>query len=342
MRKILCLLASLCVFGCVESGELDVVGAEEIELNDTEVLGFVAENDDVKAKQLMRLHNEARAARGLKALKWYWDLEDDAYAHTTKMARDGRIYHSSNLGNVTAPGYWLRVGENVGVGPSITSLQSAFMNSTGHRDNILGDFTHVGIGVKQSGTRIFTTVVFMKAKVANLEKTLPPFRDDDFNSHERNIYKIYEAGITKGCSGGTKYCPNNNVTRGEMAIFLARALKLPPATRDYFTDDTGKNYERSANALAAAGITSGCGGGKFCGGDPITRGQMAVFLSRGFKLPATSTNYFDDDNGRFYEAHVNRVAKAGITTGCGTRKFCGEANVKRDQMASFLARALKL
>lgn len=342
MRYLLCLLASVYLMGCVESGELGVEGSEEIELNATEVLGFVAENDDTKAKQLMSLHNEARASRGLKPLKWYWDLEDDAYSHTTKMVRDGRIYHSSNLGEITASGYWLRMGENVGVGPSIASLHSAFMNSAGHRDNILGDFTHVGIGVKQSGSRLFTTVVFMKAKVAKLEQTFPPFRDDDFNAHERNIYKIYEAEVTKGCSKGTKYCPSNDVTRGEMAIFLTRALNLPSTSRDYFTDDTGKNYERSANSLAAAGITTGCGNGKFCGGDPITRGQMAVFLSKGFELPATTTDYFSDDNGRFYEPHVNRVAKAGITTGCGGEKYCGEARVKRDQMASFLARALRL
>ena len=55
-----------------------------------------------------------------------------------------------------------------------------------------------------------------------------------------------EQGITTGC-GGTRFCPNAAVTRNQMASFIARALDLPPATHDYFSDDNGQTHEADIN-----------------------------------------------------------------------------------------------
>ena len=68
-----------------------------------------------------------------------------------------------------------------------------------------------------------------------------------------------------------------------MAAFLVRALDLPAATKDYFTDDEGSSLESAINAMAAAGLTSGCGDRRYCPGSPVTREQMAAFLLRAFK-----------------------------------------------------------
>jgi hypothetical protein len=65
-----------------------------------------------------------------------------------------------------------------------------------------------------------------------------------------------------------------------MAAFLARALSLPPAGRDHFADDDGSTFEGDINRLAEAGITTGCGDGRFCPDRPVDRGQMAAFLRR--------------------------------------------------------------
>lgn len=288
----------------------------------------------------LRLINQERTSRGKNALKIYWDLEDDARAHSLEMDGAGRIYHNPELGSVTRAGYWSKLGENVGVGGSVDSLHAAFMNSPGHRDNILGDYTHVGIGVYNDGT-IWVTVVFMKAAVPGLENTYGPFTDDDFNPHEAAIHKIWKAGITFGC-GGQKFCPDRTLTRGEMAAFLTRALGLPPANGDYFDDDNGAFYEASSNAMFESGITVGCGGRNYCGSDNVTRGQMAVFLDRAFDYPSSGRNWFTDDDGRFYEQSANDVAQAGVTHGCGGTRFCGEESLRRDQMAAFLARSLNL
>ena len=68
-----------------------------------------------------------------------------------------------------------------------------------------------------------------------------------------------------------------------MAGFLVRALHLPPATKDYFTDDNNSSLEASINATAEAGLTGGCGDGKYCPSTAVTREQMAAFLLRAFK-----------------------------------------------------------
>jgi hypothetical protein len=109
--------------------------------------------------------NEERGSRGLPALASHWDLVDDAQAHSQAMMSADNLHHNPNLGSVTTG--WLSLGENVGVGPSVSSIHTAFMNSPPHRGNVLGDFTHVGIGaIRESDNRLWITVVFMKASDA--------------------------------------------------------------------------------------------------------------------------------------------------------------------------------
>ena len=111
---------------------------------------------------------------------------------------------------------------------------------------------------------------------------------------------------------------------------------------DGFVDIAFSPFRSDILWLASSGITSGCGTDRFCPTMTVSRGQMAAFLARALGLPATSTDYFDDDDGSLFEGDINRVAAAGIATGCGTRTFCPNDPVRRDQMASFLARALAL
>lgn len=170
------------------------------------------------------------------------------------------------------------------------------------------------------------------------------FADDDGSVHEPAIDALYEEGITDGCNEGVrpKFCPDDLVTRGQMAAFLTRALDLPAATQNYFNDTDGAWFEDYANRMAEAEITEGCEAGKYCGNDDITRGQMAVFLARGFDLGSASQSYFDDTDGAYYEDAADRLAEAEITHGCSDRTYCGQDPVTRGQMASFLARALGL
>jgi len=107
--------------------------------------------------------NSSRSASGLAPLETYWDLTDDARAHSARMMDRGSIYHNPSLGSVT--GVWQALGENVGMGIDLNAMHDAFMNSPGHRANILGNYNYVGVGVKTDASGVsWVTVVFMRAE----------------------------------------------------------------------------------------------------------------------------------------------------------------------------------
>ena len=109
-----------------------------------------------------------------------------------------------------------------------------------------------------------------------------PFYDD--------IIWLATAGITRGCNppDNTRFCPDDFVTRGQMAAFLVRGLNLSGSGDDRFVDTSGSVFARDIQILANAGITRGCNppdNTRFCPDDFVTRGQMAAFLHRGIGGP---------------------------------------------------------
>lgn len=110
------------------------------------------------------------------------------------------------------------------------------------------------------------------------------FVDDDGSPYEAAINSLAAAGITGGCATNpARFCPDDNITRGQMAVFLTNALKLPDGP-DAFVDDNGSPYEQAINAVAKAGITSGCDAKQalYCPDQVVSREQMAAFLHAGF------------------------------------------------------------
>lgn len=100
------------------------------------------------------------------------------------------------------------------------------------------------------------------------------------------VEELADRSITAGCgTGPLRYCPDDVVTRGQMASFLVRAFDLAPADHAGFTDIAGNFHEPDVNALAGAGITVGCGTAplRYCPRSTVTRGQMATFLNRALK-----------------------------------------------------------
>ena len=114
------------------------------------------------------------------------------------------------------------------------------------------------------------------------------FTDDDGNPHEPAIEAIRAEGITTGCTP-TRYCPHEPVTRGQMAAFLNRALHLPPATQPSgFTDTTG-TFRDDIERLKAAAITTGTSPTTYSPHRPVTRAEMATFLTRALHLDTPTT-----------------------------------------------------
>jgi hypothetical protein len=67
-------------------------------------------------------------------------------------------------------------------------------------------------------------------------------------------------------------------------VHWKRQVSAAPATATFGDVPTGHPFFPFVEALVASGITAGCGGGNFCPDDPLTRGQMAVFLSAALGL----------------------------------------------------------
>jgi predicted outer membrane repeat protein len=130
-----------------------------------------------------------------------------------------------------------------------------------------------------------------------------------------------------------------------VALVLISSLALPVAVRagsTPFVDIDGSPFRTEIEWLYAQGITRGCTADRFCPGDPLTRGQMAALLVRMFDLPFSPIDAFSDDETSIYEADINNLAASGITAGCTPTTYCPKNLVRRDEMASFLARVIPL
>jgi hypothetical protein len=172
--------------------------------------------------------------------------------------------------------------------------------------------------------------------------------------HAADIDCVTHVGIAAGVGDG-RYDPTGVVTRWQMALFLTRTAELlgvdVPVAAPTFADLDGLDAEtRSAiGSLAAMGLTTGTSATEYSPFAPVTRWQMALFLTRlyaltGSPLPAGDSGGFEDlaglDEGTI--AAINRLAELGITAGTTPTGYDPFDPVTREQMASFLARMIKL
>lgn len=105
--------------------------------------------------------NAERNSRGLRAVTVKSDLVAVARTWSDHMAAAGTISHDPNLPNEIDG--WTALGDNVGKGPSVSTVHEAFMNSSAHRSIILDSrFNQVGVGVTQSGDTLYVTEVFAR------------------------------------------------------------------------------------------------------------------------------------------------------------------------------------
>ncbi|MCP4307621.1 MAG: hypothetical protein GY788_22665 [bacterium] len=171
-------------------------------------------------------------------------------------------------------------------------------------------------------------------RALNLPATTDAPFTDSGGVFEDAINRLAAAGITKGCNppANTRYCPDDSVTRGQMAAFLDRALDHPATTDAPFTDSGGV-FEDAIDRLAAAGITKGCNppaNTRYCPSNPVLREQMATFLMRGLGLspivppprPGPPTGNPDGDAPVPTDGQAESIANPDIAIGNGTAASC--------------------
>ena len=102
-----------------------------------------------------------------------------------------------------------------------------------------------------------------------------------------HVERLAELGVTVGCAADPpRYCPERGVTRGQMAIFLTRALDLPSVDPIGFADIAGRSYEREIDAAVVARLIDGCAVEplRYCPSEIVTRGQAAAFLAEAHRF----------------------------------------------------------
>jgi hypothetical protein len=169
----------------------------------------------------------------------------------------------------------------------------------------------------------------------------------------RYIEQLSNAGVTGGCtSSPPNYCPEDSVTRAQMAVFLEKGthypmLFNPTNVLPSFDDTAGHWAEDWIEALKSDGVTSGCAVGLYCPEDPVTRAQMAVFLLKAehgvsYTPPPATGAFADVPLGYWADKWIEQLAAEGITGGCATGLYCPDDPVTRAQMAVFLVKTFGL
>jgi hypothetical protein len=161
--------------------------------------------DTVAAEQEFVGHiNFLRASQGLGALSVDPALTQIARDWAGQMAGAGGISHRPNLADV-APSNWLKVGENVGVGPNVAGLHHAFVQSPGHYKNLVDpDFTTVGIGIVMVGDTMYVTENFMKTSGSAPQLAASGAPSFDAGAGAAAAAAPAAAGTVKVCKGKGK------------------------------------------------------------------------------------------------------------------------------------------
>jgi hypothetical protein len=201
----------------------------------------------------------------------------------------------------------------------------------------------------------------------------------------KKIETLLHHGITSGCSP-TEFCPGQEISRGQLAVFVAKGLAKSAANVptsgtvgdapydcstggvSLFTDVAPTDtFCRHIHYVASKNVDAGCEAGLFCPGDNLSRLQMASFVARALVQPGgddavpvtygpdpvTQLSYSCDaasPNIHFSDVPetdplcktVHYLWAKGIVAGCTPADFCRGGDITRDQMAKFLVNAFRL
>jgi len=152
--------------------------------------------------------------------------------------------------------------------------------------------------------------------------------------------------------GGGSFGVDAGTLRQEMAIFLLKAKHgicyTPPPCTGIFADvPCPSMFADWIEALAAEGITGGCGGGNYCPAGAVRRDQMAAFLLKAehgssYVPPPCAGVFGDVACPSLFADWIEQLAAENVTGGCGGGNYCPSNPNTRGQMAVFLAKTFGL
>jgi uncharacterized protein YkwD len=300
---------------------------------------------------ILQQTNVIRATHGLPPLRISTALHALAQDWSVQQARANVMSHRAGFASYYPSG-WTRAAENVAAGYRASSVVDAWFASPGHRANLLGSYTHIGIGVAVSSSgRLYYTQNFgqFSTQVAELPIVAPDghaFYDvPPAHQFAREIEWLASSGISTGYANFT-FLPSAAVTRDAMAAFLYRFAGSPDvlsSTTSAFLDvSPSTQFFREMTWLSEANISTGYPDRTFRPLLPVSREAMAAFLYRSageppVDLPAASP-FSDVGTDHAFYTEIVWLATTGVSTGYPDTTFRPLAPVSREAMAAFLYR----
>ncbi len=191
------------------------------------------------------------------------------------------------------------------------------------------------------GNRKFIATAATAALVASAIAPAASAAAKDFTDVPDRYKDAVDFLVEKGANGvsATSFGTNQSIKRVDAAVFVANVLGLDTdnAPASGFTDVPDRAVG-AVNALKAAGITSGKTATSFGSSSEITRGELAIWLQRGFKLKGSADSAFTDISDRYAKA-VEALVANEITNGVSATKYGVGQQAKRGDFAIFLHKA---
>ncbi len=207
--------------------------------------------------QFLSLINGERTSRGLNALTLRGEVVPVARNWTNKLIGDQALSHNPSLAN-QMPADWISIGENVGFGSTVEGLHSAFMNSAGHRANILGDFHQAGIGVdRDERGRMWVTVNFMKSRSPQVASSSSSGGGDTGGGSGSGYWMVGADGSVYAFGGAAHL--------GNAPTASAEDLEPTPSKAGYWVVSSAGNVFAFGDAPSLGGID-----GRLAAGERVT------------------------------------------------------------------------
>ncbi|OXS79086.1 S-layer homology domain-containing protein [Domibacillus enclensis] len=151
------------------------------------------------------------------------------------------------------------------------------------------------------------------------------------------VDQLVGRGITSGVGGG-RFGIDQQIKRVDAAVMLAKMLNLPLNAPDAGFKDVPQRAQSAVNALVKAGVVSGKTAVTFGSDQTLTRGELAIILTRALKLEGSGSTTFTDVPDR-YKTAVQALVSNGITNGKSASAFGTADSIKRGDFAIFLHRS---
>ncbi|MBT2661578.1 S-layer homology domain-containing protein [Bacillus sp. ISL-45] len=189
------------------------------------------------------------------------------------------------------------------------------------------------VATAATATLVASAIAPVAGAASNFTDVAPKYKDA--------VDYLVANNITQGATA-TTFGTHENIKRGDLAIWLAKALKLDTASAPAsgFADTKGTRYDASVSVLKAKGIVSGKSETSYEPSAYVTRGEMAIMLSRAYDLTSTATAPFTDMGA--YAPYINGLFEYEITTGKTPTTFGTALNITRGDLAIFLKRAAEV